>query len=180
MLFGRSSCESKKAVFLQGASRQKRILKHRTPSREGINVMMARSKESAVPRRPRRKSRHAGVHGEKKVQTTSRVAILSIQGHGMPRCRLASLDGRLSTECTFAENISSRGSPVLAKQLADGINSLSKSLEGDFQSQARVVYSQPRTIVLWPTPHATESDRQVETYAYLSAPRTSISRPKFL
>jgi hypothetical protein len=55
---------------------------------------------------------------------------------------LASLDGRLSTECTFTEDISGYGARVLAKQrwrINDSV--LIKSLEGNFESEARVVYS---------------------------------------
>lgn len=58
---------------------------------------------------------------------------------------LASLDGRLSTECTFTENTSSHGARVLAKQrwrADDAV--LIKSLEGNLQSEARVVYSRAR------------------------------------
>lgn len=59
---------------------------------------------------------------------------------------LASLDGRLSTETTFTENISSHGARIVARQhwrVNDTL--LVKSLEGNFQSDARVVYSQHLT-----------------------------------
>ena len=52
---------------------------------------------------------------------------------------IASLDGRLSSECTFTENISSRGVRVLVKQAWRSDDSV---LGGNFQSEARVVYSE--------------------------------------
>jgi hypothetical protein len=56
---------------------------------------------------------------------------------------IASLDGRLSSECTFTENISSRGARVLVKQAWRSEDSVVlKALGGNFQSEARVVYSQ--------------------------------------
>jgi hypothetical protein len=57
---------------------------------------------------------------------------------------LASLGGRLSTERIFTANISDHGALVLAKQRWRTDDSLViKSLEGDLQSEARVVYSRP-------------------------------------
>jgi hypothetical protein len=57
---------------------------------------------------------------------------------------LASLDGRLSTERIFTQNISDHGARVLAKQRWRTDDSLViKSMEGDLQSEARVVYSRP-------------------------------------
>lgn len=55
---------------------------------------------------------------------------------------LASLDGRFSTERCSTENISAHGARVLAKQGWRTDDSLViKSLEGNFQSEATVVYS---------------------------------------
>jgi hypothetical protein len=56
---------------------------------------------------------------------------------------LASVDGRLSTECVFTENVSGHGARVIAKQrwrIDDAL--VIKSLEGDFQAEGRVVYSE--------------------------------------
>ena len=59
---------------------------------------------------------------------------------------LASLDGRLSTECVFTENISNHGARVVAKQRWRPDDALViKSLEGDFQAEGRVVYSESRS-----------------------------------
>ena len=58
---------------------------------------------------------------------------------------LASLDGRLSTERAFTQNISSHGAGVLVKEPWRRDDTLLvKSLEGDFQSEGRVVYREPR------------------------------------
>ena len=59
---------------------------------------------------------------------------------------LSSLDGRLSTECAFTENISIRGARVVAKQRwrVDDLLVI-KSLEGDFLGDGRVVYSESRS-----------------------------------
>jgi len=48
------------------------------------------------------------------------------------------------TELTLTENISARGARVVTKKRWSANDSLViKSLEGDFQSEARVIYSQP-------------------------------------
>ncbi len=48
------------------------------------------------------------------------------------------------TELTLTENISSRGARVVTKRLWSANDSLViKSLEGDLQSEARVIYRQP-------------------------------------
>jgi hypothetical protein len=48
------------------------------------------------------------------------------------------------TELTLTENISSRGARVVSKGLWSANDSLViKSLEGDLQSEARVIYRQP-------------------------------------
>jgi hypothetical protein len=56
---------------------------------------------------------------------------------------LSSLDGRLSTECAFTENVSTRGARVITKQRWRINDSLVvKSLEADFLGDGRVVYSE--------------------------------------
>jgi hypothetical protein len=50
----------------------------------------------------------------------------------------------IPTELTLTENISSRGARVVSKGLWSANDSLViKSLEGDLQSEARVIYRQP-------------------------------------
>ena len=57
---------------------------------------------------------------------------------------LTSPDPPFPTELALTENISSRGARVVSKGLWGKNNSLViKSLEGDLQSEARVVYRQP-------------------------------------
>jgi len=57
---------------------------------------------------------------------------------------LTSLDPTFLTELTVTENISSRGARVVTERLWSANDSLViKSLEGDLQSEARVVYRQP-------------------------------------
>jgi hypothetical protein len=57
---------------------------------------------------------------------------------------LTSPDCVSRTELTLTENISGRGARVVTKKLWSANESLViKSLEGDFQSEARVIYSQP-------------------------------------
>lgn len=56
---------------------------------------------------------------------------------------LTSLDPAFPTELTLTENISSRGARVVTKRLWLANDSLViKSLEGDFYSEARVIYRQ--------------------------------------
>ena len=57
---------------------------------------------------------------------------------------LTSRERAYTTELTLTENISERGARVLTKKLwwpSDSV--VIKSLEGDLQSEARVVYRQP-------------------------------------
>ena len=57
---------------------------------------------------------------------------------------LTSPDPVFPTELTLTQNISGRGARVVTKKLWSANDSLViKSLEGDLQSEARVVYSQP-------------------------------------
>jgi hypothetical protein len=57
---------------------------------------------------------------------------------------LTSTDPAFPTELTLTENISSRGARVVTKGLWWVNDSLViKSLEGDLQSEARVIYRQP-------------------------------------
>ena len=57
---------------------------------------------------------------------------------------LTSPDPVFPTELTLTENISSRGARVVTKGLWSANDSLViKSLEGDLQSEARVIYQQP-------------------------------------
>ena len=57
---------------------------------------------------------------------------------------LTSLDRVVGTELTLTENISGRGARVVTETLWLANDSLViKSLEGDLQSEARVIYSQP-------------------------------------
>jgi predicted nucleic acid-binding protein len=57
---------------------------------------------------------------------------------------LTSRDRASRTELTLTENISSRGARVVTKKRWSANDSLViKSLEGDLQSEARVIYSQP-------------------------------------
>ncbi len=57
---------------------------------------------------------------------------------------LTSRDRVSRTELTLTENISGRGARVVTKKLWSANDSLViKSLEGDLQSEARVIYSQP-------------------------------------
>ena len=57
---------------------------------------------------------------------------------------LTSPEPHFPTELTLTENISSRGARVASKGLWGKNNSLViKSLEGDLQSEARVIYRQP-------------------------------------
>ena len=57
---------------------------------------------------------------------------------------LTSRDRVSRTELTLTENISSRGARVVTKTLWSANESLViKSLEGDLQSEARVIYRQP-------------------------------------
>lgn len=57
---------------------------------------------------------------------------------------LTSLDPGFPTELTLTENISGRGARVVTKRLWSANDSLViKSLEGDLQSEARVMYRQP-------------------------------------
>ena len=59
---------------------------------------------------------------------------------------VTSLDGRLSTECAFTENISIHGARVVAKQRWRTDDPLVvKSLEGDFLGDGQVVYSESRS-----------------------------------
>jgi len=58
---------------------------------------------------------------------------------------LTSLDPAFPTELTVTENISSRGARIVTKGLWWANDSLVvKSLEGDLQSEARVIYRQPK------------------------------------
>lgn len=50
-------------------------------------------------------------------------------------------DPSLATEFTTTENISGRGARVVTKKLWSSL--VIKSLEGDLQSEARVIYCQP-------------------------------------
>jgi hypothetical protein len=57
---------------------------------------------------------------------------------------LTSRDRVSRTELTLTENISGRGARVVTKKLWSAHDALViKSLEGDLQSEARVIYSQP-------------------------------------
>ena len=57
---------------------------------------------------------------------------------------LTSRDPVSRTELTLTENISGRGARVVTKTLWSASDSLViKSLEGDLQSEARVIYRQP-------------------------------------
>jgi hypothetical protein len=57
---------------------------------------------------------------------------------------LTSPDHAFPTELTLTENISSRGARVVTKKLWSVNDAVViKSLEGDLQSEARVVYRQP-------------------------------------
>ena len=57
---------------------------------------------------------------------------------------LTSRERAFTTELTFTENISGRGARVLTKKLWWPNDSVViKSLEGDLQSEARVVYRRP-------------------------------------
>jgi hypothetical protein len=57
---------------------------------------------------------------------------------------LTSPDPPFPTELTLTENISGRGARVIAKKLWTANEALVvKSLEGDLQSEARVIYRQP-------------------------------------
>ncbi len=57
---------------------------------------------------------------------------------------LTSRDRVSRTELTLTENITSRGARVVTKTLWSANDSLViKSLEGDLQSEARVIYRQP-------------------------------------
>ncbi len=57
---------------------------------------------------------------------------------------LTSRDRVSRTELTLTENINSRGARVVTKKLWSANDSLViKSLEGDLQSEARVIYRQP-------------------------------------
>ena len=57
---------------------------------------------------------------------------------------LTSRDRVSRTELALTENISGRGARVVTKKLWSANDSLViKSLEGDLQSEARVIYSQP-------------------------------------
>ena len=57
---------------------------------------------------------------------------------------LTSRDRVSRTELTLTENISGRGARIVTKNLWLANDSLViKSLEGDLQSEARVIYSQP-------------------------------------
>jgi hypothetical protein len=57
---------------------------------------------------------------------------------------LTSQDRVSRTELTLTENISGRGARVVTKKLWSVNDSLViKSLEGDLQSEARVIYSRP-------------------------------------
>jgi len=57
---------------------------------------------------------------------------------------LTSRDPVSRTELTLTENISGRGARVVTKTLGSASDSLViKSLEGDLQSEARVIYRQP-------------------------------------
>ena len=57
---------------------------------------------------------------------------------------LTSQDCASRTELTLTENISGRGARVVTKKVWSANDSLViKSLEGDFQAEARVIYSQP-------------------------------------
>jgi hypothetical protein len=57
---------------------------------------------------------------------------------------LTSRDNTFSTELTLTQNISGRGARVLSKKVWWANDSLViKSLEGDLQSEARVIYRQP-------------------------------------
>lgn len=57
---------------------------------------------------------------------------------------LTSRERAFATELTVTENISERGARVLTKKLWWANDALVlKSLEGDLQSEARVVYRQP-------------------------------------
>jgi hypothetical protein len=57
---------------------------------------------------------------------------------------LTSPDCVSRTELTLTENITSRGARVVTKNLWSANDSLViKSLEGDLQSEARVIYRQP-------------------------------------
>ena len=58
---------------------------------------------------------------------------------------LTTLDPAFPTELTITENISSRGARIITKGLWWANDSLViKSLEGDLQSEARVIYRQPK------------------------------------
>lgn len=57
---------------------------------------------------------------------------------------LTSADPAFPTELTVTQDISSRGARIVSKELWRADDSLViKSLEGDLQSEARVVYRQP-------------------------------------
>jgi hypothetical protein len=57
---------------------------------------------------------------------------------------LTSRERAFTTELTLTENISGRGARVLTKKLWWANDALViKSLEGDLQSEARVIYRQP-------------------------------------
>jgi hypothetical protein len=57
---------------------------------------------------------------------------------------LTSPNAAVPTELTLTENISSRGARVVTKGLWSANDSLViRSLEGDLQSEARVIYRQP-------------------------------------
>lgn len=57
---------------------------------------------------------------------------------------LISQDPAFPTELTLTENISARGARVVTKRLRSANDSLViKSVEGDLQSEARVIYRQP-------------------------------------
>lgn len=57
---------------------------------------------------------------------------------------LTTPDPAFRTELTLTENISSRGARVVTKKRWSADDSLVvKSLEGDLQSEARVIYRQP-------------------------------------
>jgi hypothetical protein len=57
---------------------------------------------------------------------------------------LTSQDCVSRTELTLTENVSRRGARVVTKKLWSANDSLViKSLEGDLQSEARVIYNQP-------------------------------------
>jgi hypothetical protein len=57
---------------------------------------------------------------------------------------LTSPNAAVPTELTLTENISRRGARVVTKGLWSANDSLViKSLEGDLQSEARVIYRQP-------------------------------------